>query len=151
MQTPTRKPKGKSVKFLGIKALILALSGAITIGFWNLLSNNAFVATTPPAVVTLPAQPPANVAQDLPPIPTIVPLIKVSAPQTSGETAPTALPQSGPVNQAVPLRVVDAPTIVVVQKSKPVIGAQASNPLSNSGGSGSHSSSKSSSSTKSSK
>ncbi len=152
MQTPIRTPKRKKPKFVGIKILILTLSGAITIGFWNLLSSNAFMATTPPAVVTIPAQPPANTAQDLPPIPTLVPLVKASAPQTSGETVPAALPQTAPVDQAVPLRVVDAPTIVVVQKSKPVIGAQASTASNTSGGGGGgKSSSKSSSTTKSSK
>jgi hypothetical protein len=152
MQIPIRTPRRKAFRFLGVKSLILAISGAITIGFWNLLSNNAFIATTPPAVVTLPAQPPANVAQDLPPIPTIVPLIKLPLPQTSAETIPADLPQAVPVNQAVPLRVVAAPTIVVVQKSKPAIGAQVSNTTSNLSGSGGGSkSSKPKSSTKSSK
>jgi hypothetical protein len=142
MQTPIKSPKRKAPKFVGIKVLILALSGAITIGFWNLLSTNAFQATTPPAVVTLSAQPPANVGQDLPPMPTIVPLVKVSAPQASDETVPAALPQNVPgtssqlVDETVPLRVVAAPTIVVVQKSKPVIGAQASSPATTSGGGG---------------
>ncbi|MDR3576512.1 MAG: hypothetical protein P4L50_21815 [Anaerolineaceae bacterium] len=151
MQTSARPPQRKFPKFLGIKVLILTLASAIMVGFWNLLSNNAFVATTPPAVVTLPAQTPPNVAQDLPPIPTIVPLVKAPAPQSSDETIPAALPQTAPANQAVPLRVVDVPTIVVVQKYKPVIGAQASNVVSNSVGGGSKKSSKSGSSTKSSK
>lgn len=151
MQIPTRTPRRKAFRFLGVKFLILAISGAITIGFWNLLSNNAFIAATPPAVVTLSAQPPANVAQDLPPIPTIVPLIKLPLPQPSAKTVPEALPQAAPVNQAVPLRVVAAPTIVVVQKSKPSIGAQVSNTASNSSGGGGSKSSKPKSSTKSSK
>ncbi|HMD90251.1 MAG TPA: hypothetical protein VKF38_13900 [Anaerolineaceae bacterium] len=150
MQTPNRTPRRKAPRFLGVKILILSIAGAITIGFWNLLSNNAFVATTPPAVVTLSAQPPANVAQDLPPIPTIVPLINIQAPLTSGETMPSDQPHTAAVNQSLPLRVLVAPTIVIVQKSKPVIGAQVSNTASNSGGGGG-SSSKSNSSTKSSK
>jgi hypothetical protein len=153
MQTPIRTPKRKKPKFVGIKILILTLSGAITIGFWNLLSSNAFMATTPPAVVTIPAQPPANTAQDLPPIPTLMPLVKVSELQSSAVTVPADLPQTAPVDQAVPLRVIDAPTIVVVQKSKPVVGAQAStvSNTSGGGGGGGKSSSKSSSTTKSSK
>ena len=152
MQTPTRTPQRKVPKFLGIKVLILSLSGAIMIGFWNLLSTNAFVATTPTAVATISAQPPAYVAQDLPPIPTIVPLVKVTAPLASDQTIPADLPQTVPADQSVPLRVVGAPTIVVVQKSKPVIGAQASSVVSNSGGGGGgKSSSKSKPATKSSK
>ena len=131
-----RTARRKRPGLLGIKALIFTFSGAITIGFWYLLSNNAFVATTPPAAVALSAQPPANVAQDPPPLPTIVPLLQVSTSQSGFETKPISAPQTAAVSQAIPLRVVTAPSIVVVQKFKPVIGDQPAAPARTSSGAG---------------
>jgi hypothetical protein len=165
------KSKPTKPKFVDIKLLIAALAVAVTIGFWNLLSNNAYAAekSSPSVVVTLPPQPPSVAADNLPPLPTLVPLVDVTVPQMN--QAADAVNLSQPANPApavdnsaaqpqpsTQLRVVGVPTQVIVQKAKPVFGdtiTAASNntdssSTSNSSG-GSSKSSKSSSTTKSSK
>jgi hypothetical protein len=164
-------PKNKPVKpkFIDIKLLIAALAVAVTIGFWNLLSNNAYAAekSSPSVVITLPPQPPSVAADNLPPLPTLVPLVDISIPQAG--LASDAVNLSQPAGQApavdnsavepqpsTQLRVVGVPTQVIVQKAKPVFGDvmsastttdQSSGSSNSSGGGGSSKSSKSSSST----
>jgi hypothetical protein len=125
----------KKTKFFDIKILIAALAVAVTVGFWNLFSSSAFTSekTSPSVVVTLPPQPPSVAADNLPPLPTLVPLVDVTIPQLApgsqtinvsqpDNQAPAAA-QSQPSTQ---LRVVGIPTQVVVQKKKPVFGDQIS-------------------------
>jgi len=171
MQANPKTKPGKP-KFTDIKLLIAVLAVAITVGFWNLLSSNAYAAekSSPSVVVTLPPQPPSVAADNLPPLPTLVPLIDVTLPQVV--PVPDAVNLSQPANQApvvnntatqpqtaTQLRVVGIPTQVIVQKAKPVFGdtvsaasnnTDSSNSANSSGGS-SKSSKSSSSTTKSSK
>jgi len=162
-------PKNKPAKpkFIDIKLFIAALAVAVTIGFWNLLSNNAYAAekSSPSVVVTLPPQPPSVAADNLPPLPTLVPLVDVTIPQVM--LASDAVNLSQPANPApavdnaasqpqpsIQLRVVGIPTQVIVQKAKPVFGdtiTAASNNTDSSNSSSSNSSKSSSSTTKSSK
>ena len=166
-------PKNKPLKpkFIDIKLLIAALAVAVTIGFWNLLSNYAYSSekSSPSVVVTLPPQPPSVAADNLPPLPTLVPLVDVTIPQgmPGSDTANLSQPanpapavdnaaaQPQPSTQ---LRVVGIPTPAIVQKAKPVFGdtitaasnnTDSSNSANSSGGS--KSSKSSSSTTKSSK
>ena len=124
----SRTPQRKAPKFLDTKVFIAALSVAVTIGFWNLFSGSAFqadkAAAAPTAVVTLPPSPPSDVAQDLPPIPTLVPRITVSSavPQQGGTVS---INKVQPNVQALPLRSVAAPNLVIVQKSNIVVDAPA--------------------------
>jgi hypothetical protein len=166
------KNKPEKPKFIDIKMLIAALAVAVTIGFWNLLSSNAYSdeKSSPSVVVTLPPQPPSVAADNLPPLPTLVPLVDVTIPQVM--PASDAVNLSQPANSApavdnaaaqpqpsTQLRVVGIPTQVIVQKAKPVFGdtitaasnnTDSSNSANSSGGS-SKSSKSSSSTTKSSK
>ena len=167
MQSNHNSKKDKP-KFIDAKILIAALAVAVTIGFWNLFSNNAFAAeiSSPSVVVTLPPQPPSVAADNLPPLPTLVPLVEVTIPQVAQGSEAVNVSQPGnqtPINNnaagqlASPLRVVGIPTQVIVQKNKPVFGEviSAASSTDNSSGSSSSksgkSSSKSSSTTKSSK
>jgi hypothetical protein len=160
--SPKHKPA--KPKLIDIKLLIAVLAVAVTVGFWNLLSNDAYSAekSSPSVVVTLPPQPPSVAADNLPPLPTLVPLVDVTIPQVipasdavnlsqPASQAPAAQPQS-----STQLKVVGIPTQVIVQKKKPVFGdtvsaasnsTDSSNSSNSSGGSKSKSSSKSSSST----
>jgi hypothetical protein len=165
--------KNEKPKFYDTKLLIAAVAVAVTVGFWNLFSNNAYTAdkSSPSVVVTLPPQAPSVAADILPPLPTLVPLIDVTIPQVAPASDAVNVSQPdnqipAPDNMAVqpqqssPLRVVGVPTLVIVQKQKPVFGDQvnaaqttdnsSSSSSSKSGGSSSKSSS-SASTTKSSK
>jgi hypothetical protein len=172
MQTNPRNKPTKP-KFIDIKLFIAALAVAVTIGFWNLLSNNAYASekSSPSVVITLPPQAPSVAADNLPPLPTLVPLVDVTVPQVM--PASDAVNLSQPANSApgvdnaaaqsqpsTQLRVVGIPTQVIVQKAKPVFGdtitaasnnTDSSNSSNSSGGGGSKSSKSSSSTTKSSK
>jgi hypothetical protein len=172
MQANRNNKPGKP-KFIDVKLLIAALAVAVTIGFWNLLSNNAYSTekSSPSVVVTLPPQPPSVAADNLPPLPTLVPLVDLTIPQVLPASAAVNLSQPG--NQApvvdnsvaqpqptTQLRVVGIPTQTIVQKAKPVFGDtvnastttdESSGSSSSSGGKSGKSSSKSSSTTKSSK
>ena len=122
MQAKRPTPR-KSAKFMDIKIFIAALTLAVTLGFWNLFSGNAYrtdQAAVPSAVTTPPPQPPSGVAEDLPPLPTLVPLAAVEQPATAlaGKIEPANV--QAPV-QAAPLRSVAVPTVVIVQKNAPVI------------------------------
>ncbi len=127
---PARPQRRKGVKFLDVKVLIGTLSAAVVIGLWNLLANNSLIAQkaaqTPPA--TPPPQPPVA-SGDLPPLPTLIPLIDVSSVTSAGETTSVSTPAG---SQSPSLRVVAAPTQVIVQKVNPVI----AQPVQVSGGSG---------------
>lgn len=92
--------KSEKPKFFDTKLLITALAVAVTVGFWNLFSNNAYTAekSSPSVVVTLPPQPPSVAADNLPPLPTLVPLIDVTIPQVA--PASEVMNVSQPDNQA---------------------------------------------------
>jgi hypothetical protein len=159
--------KSEKPRFVDTKILITALAVAVTIGFWNLFSNNAYSAekTSPSVIVTLPPQPPSVAADNLPPLPTLVPLVDVTISQVAPASEAVNVSQSesqvpGTDNAAAkpqpgtPLRVVGIPTLAIVQQKKPVFGNQASSAnvtdsssSSNSSSNNSSSSSKSSSST----
>jgi hypothetical protein len=156
---PSQNSPRKGIKFLDTKVFIAALSVAITVGFWNLFSNNAYqpVAAAPSAV-TQPV-PDNNEGQDYPPLPTLVPLVDVTIPVTV-DTAPI-IPQVQSNNLVVSqekpaqpkaktaLRAVAVPTQVIVQKG-PIM-SQVVEPSNSSGGGSSGNGKKSSATTKSSK
>ena len=161
---PTHNNQSQKPRFIETKYLITVLAVAVTVGFWNLFSINAYSdeKSSPSVVVTLPPQPPTVGADILPPLPTLVPLVDVTIPQlTSGSQAINTSQPGGdqaPVVdnsvdqplQATPLRVVGIPTEVIVQKKKPVYGNQsvsASSTTNNSSNNGSNSESNSSSTT----
>ncbi len=131
---PARPNQRKGIKFLDIKIFIAALSVATTVGMWNLVSNNAIQTekTVPAAVLTLPPQPPSGAAQDLPPLPTLAPLISVSAPQAGVSTAN----YEQPAGLSAPLRSVAVPTPEIVQKYNPVIVEPVTASVSGGGGGG---------------
>ncbi len=115
----TRSTPNKKTKFLDTKIFIASLAVAVTIGLWNLLSNNAVQASevAPTPVMALPPQPPAGEAQGFPPLPTLVPLVDAPArPATGSGQTPQVLANAQPGS----LRSVTAPDQTIVQKSKPV-------------------------------
>jgi hypothetical protein len=132
MQT-SRTPR-KGPKFLDTKVLIATLSMVVTVGLWNLFSNNAIQVQKSQAVETSPPpQPSAADAQDFPPLPTLVPLVSIS-PLTSNDAV--AADNAGLAPQPS-LRAVTAPTQVIVQKNKVRIEqAGSANSVSNNGGNG---------------
>ncbi len=124
---PSKNTPRKGSKFLDTKVFIAALAVAITVGLWNLFSNNAFqsVVAAPAAAVTLPIQPATGDGQDYPPLPTLVPLIDVTAPTTVNAAPITQVQSSNQMvsqaDQAQPknktaLRAVTVPTQVIIQK-----------------------------------
>jgi hypothetical protein len=119
----SRNNKHKSPKFVDLKLFIAALTVAITLGLWNLFSNNAVQADrlAPTVAVDVPAQPPVNVGQDLPPMPTLVPVLKI-VPSTTNAQAP-ANPVQPASSSAQPgeLRSVAIPTQTIIQRSAPVV------------------------------
>jgi hypothetical protein len=124
----SRTPQRKAPKFLDTKVLIAALAMAVTIGFWNIFSSGAVQAekaAAPTPVATVPPPTTSDTAQGLPPIPTLVPLITVSsaAPQQGGNLSVNKVQ---PNIQALPLRSVSAPSLVIVQKGKPMVDAASS-------------------------
>ncbi len=117
---PTRNAPNKKAKFIDTKIFIASLGVAVTVGLWNLLSNNAVQANKPSqtVVATQPAQTNAVDAQGFPPLPTLVPLIDISSPRLSGSSQAN---QTQAIPQVNSLRSVTAPDQVIVQKVKPVI------------------------------
>jgi hypothetical protein len=111
------KPR-KAVKFVDTKVLIGTLSTAVTIGLWNLFSSSAFEADKLQANSVPPSQDASNEeTQVLAPLPTLIPLIQVSAPQSN----PGVTGKEEQIAQPTNLRSVAVPTQVVVQKVKPVV------------------------------
>jgi hypothetical protein len=113
---PSQVNSHKRSKFLDLKVFIGVFSMAITIGFWNLFSTNAFALekASPNPIINPPPQPPVGESQDLSSqlaIPTLVPLVSVSSLQPV---------KSAVTQQTLPLRAAAAPTQVIVQKVKPV-------------------------------
>lgn len=113
---PSQANSHKRSKFLDLKTFIAVLSIAITVGFWNLFSTNAFALekASPNPIINPPQQPPVGESQDLSSqlaIPTLVPLVSVSSLQPA---------KSATTQQTLPLRAAAAPTQVIVQKVKPV-------------------------------
>jgi len=117
---PTRNTPNKKAKFVDTKIFIASLSVAVTIGLWNLLANNAVQAekAAPTVVETQPTQTNAVEAQGFPPLPTLVPLVDLSLPQSGSSSV---MNQTQPNLQPNALRSVTAPDQVIVQKVKPVI------------------------------
>lgn len=118
MQT-SRAPQRKGIKFLDAKVFIAALSVAVTAGLWNLFSINAVQAelqeTGPEDAY--PPETPMVETQDMPALPTLVPLVKV---EPQPVDSPAVLALDNKPNNPPGLRSVTAPTQVVVQKVKPV-------------------------------
>jgi len=118
MQTQ-RSGQNKGPKYLDTKVLIASLSIAVTVGLWNLFSNEAVLAQkVEPNPESSPPEAPAE-GQDLPPLPTLVPLLNLSSVQSQGSSSGIVAQQANPA-QPVGLRSVTAPDQVIVQKVKPV-------------------------------
>ena len=156
---PSHNTPLKGPKFLDTKVFIAALAVAITVGFWNLFSNNAFQpAVAAPTAITLPIQPETGNGQDFPPLPTLVPLIDVSssiavdaAPIPQGQSSNQVVAQEKPAQPKAKtaLRSVTVPTQVIIQKG-PIV-QQSVDTVSSSNGGGNSGGKKSSATTKSSK
>jgi len=117
-----RASQSKPIKFLDTKMLLATTSVAVTLGLWNMFSHDALkVEFAAPPIEDEPPQDTAS--SDMPPLPTLVPLVSLS--ETSNQAA------AAPANSAVvsenpsadlPLRSVSAPdSPAVVQKYKPIV------------------------------
>ena len=119
MQATPRPPTRKAPKFLDAKMMIAALSAVVTVGFWNLFASQAAQAQDSPEALAPEAleesAPSEEQAGGLPPVPTLVPVMDLS----------NSVPAAAQSGQAAPLRSVAQPTVVVVQKNKPLIDAPA--------------------------
>ncbi len=112
-----RKPKAskRSKLDLGaVKWLIVTLSFAVTMLFWNLFSRQAYpdAISAAPLVTETPTQPAPVLMLDLPPIPTLIP--------PSTETVnldPLPRPTPGSVNSAQPAA--QAPVKIFLGGAKP--------------------------------
>jgi hypothetical protein len=157
---PSQNSSRKGIKFLDTKVFIAALSVAITVGFWNLFSNNAYQSVAAaPSAVTQPVPDDTN-GQDYPPLPTLVPLVDVTIP-VAIDTAPI-MPQAQSNNMVVSvekqtqpkektaLRAVAVPTQKIVQKG-PIMSQSVDTSSSSNGGGSSGGGKKSAATTKSSK
>lgn len=71
---PSDHPRRKGSKFMDAKIFIAVSSLAVTIGLWNVLSNRAFTDQKPVQAAAGTSPVTASVEEDLPPIPTLVPL-----------------------------------------------------------------------------
>ncbi len=132
---PANTPQRKPVKFLDAKVMIATLAVAVTIGLWNLFSIDAVRAekAVPPALQADPPVSTAGQAQDLPPLPTLVPLVTLQELPAAGQAVPAGAVQASPVPvQTGKLRAVAAPTVTIVQKNRPMVDA----PVVSSGGGG---------------
>lgn len=118
---PTQGNKRTQARFLDTKLFIGALSAALIIGCWNLYSQDIYQAekAAPAAVLSLPPQQPANVAQGFPPLPTLVPLISLNEDQAN--QLPVSASEAQTAGQSLPLRSVSIPTPQIIQKVKPII------------------------------
>lgn len=126
-----RKAQSKQVKFLDVKLLIATASIAVTLGLWNLFSHDAFKAElAPPEPENAPPQ--DTTSLDLPPLPTLAPLVSQPDLDMAQAAAPGAPAPAGENSSAdLPLRSVSADeSPVIVQKFKPVVDV----PVVNSGG-----------------
>ncbi len=117
----------KGIKFLDAKVLIATLSLAITIGLWNLFSIDAVKAEQidPPALASDLPDGAASQSQELPPLPTIVPLVELQELPAPAINAPVSQAQANPALAAPTgkLRSVAAPPVTIVQKNKPLVDA----------------------------
>jgi hypothetical protein len=159
---PSQNSPRKGIKFLDTKVFIAALSVAITVGFWNLFSNNAYQSVAAaPSAVTQPVPDNTNNGQDYPPLPTLVPLVDVTIPVIV-DTAPIIpLAQSNNMvvsqekqiqpKEKTALRAVAVPTQKIVQKGPIMSQSVDTSSSSNGGGSSSGGGKKSAATTKSSK
>jgi len=113
---PNRPTPRKGQKFLDAKVFIVTLSLAITIGLWNLFSNNAIqtVQSAPGDMAAESSQP--NAAAGSPPLPTLVPLLEVNVSERNSAAA------AGQPGQSTALRAVAVPTVQIVQKHAPIVG-----------------------------
>jgi hypothetical protein len=134
---PNRPAPRKGSKFLDAKIFIVTLALAITIGFWNLFSNNAIQSaqSASGAAAAESGAPPADVAAGGPPLPTLVPLVNVSVSAADQSSAASSPQVSG---NSAPLRAVAVPTQQIIQKHNPLISqpVQASSSGGDNGGGG---------------
>lgn len=127
--TQPNKPKAG---LKGVKLLIVSLSFAATIAFWNLFSSSANQGVSSKKLDSLPPQGTPVAALNLPPLPTLVP-VDIQPADVSALSSTTS-------QAAVPLRQVNAtPTpVATAQVNQPALGriiiSQSKN-NSNSGGS----------------
>jgi len=115
---PSRNNSNKKVKLLDAKVFIASLALAVTVGLWNVFSNNALQSEgiSPASPVVAQPQSSTNTGEGFPPLPTLVPLADGPINETSAGTT-IDQPAAG---QPVQLRSVAAPTLTIVQKGKPV-------------------------------
>ena len=94
------KPNRKSLS--EVKILITTLSIGITLGFWNLFSNQASPAATAVAAASSSDPTPAVIV-DLPPLPTLIPELANTGSSTAG-SANSNTTLNAPAAPQAPLR-----------------------------------------------
>jgi hypothetical protein len=112
---PQASKRGK-LDLAAVKWLIVTLSFAATMLFWNLFSRQAYpdAISAAPLVTETPTQPAPVLMLDLPPIPTLIP------PYTDTETVnldPLPSPTPGSVNSSQPAP--QAPVKIFLGGAKP--------------------------------
>jgi len=112
-----RKPqtrKGGKLDLAAVKWLIVALSFAATMLFWNLFSRQAYpdAISAAPLVTEIPTQPAPVLMLDLPPIPTLIPR---STETVNLDPLPSPTPSS--VNSSQPAS--QAPVKIFLGGAKP--------------------------------
>ena len=119
----SRNNKHKAPKFLEVKLFIATMTIAVTMGLWNLLSNNAIQINklTGDAAAAIPAQPPTGLVLDLPPMPTLVPVINIEMPKTSALVPADPVQPANNTAQTTQLRSVAIPTQTIIQQNAPVV------------------------------
>ncbi|MDR3572443.1 MAG: hypothetical protein P4L50_01160 [Anaerolineaceae bacterium] len=143
MTQASQNNKHKAPRFIDIKLFIAAMTLAVTIGLWNLLSNNLFDADklAPTAVVDVPSQPPPDAAQDvppLPPLPTLVPVMQIDLSKNNTLAPANSVQPASSSIQPAQLRSVAVPTQTIVQQSMIVVGSGGGGGGGGGGGSSSH-------------
>ncbi len=113
----------KGVKFLDAKVLIAALSLVVTLGFWNLFSNQDLfdLKKNAPESKDPALQPQTVDISSLPALPTLAPLVDVKAGTVQQNTAQKSAPQAGQPAATAPLRSVTAPDQKIVQNGAPIV------------------------------
>lgn len=106
----------KKSKFLDIKLMIVALSAAITMGLWNLLSNSLLQSgSVAPSAKDSTSQTQPTTSEGFAPIPTLVDLAEYSTASQSVLAAPATSTQPSSLRSVAP------PSQTIVQKNKPTI------------------------------
>lgn len=123
-----KSKKKRSLDAGHVKFLILTVALTATMGFWNIFSNQDRLAGVQDANNS-PTDPPPDMALDLAPLPTVVP---VNGAQNT-DTQPAQAPDSAAAQPTPALRSVAAPTPIVIQGQAPVVVQGRSDPGSSNG------------------